>query len=123
MCCNTFGTFAPIDENFAGIEVDVADLDVDELAHAYSRTEEQFEQDLVLHVAAVLDGDFGVNKGIENMPYLKTLGRQINRPPHRDPILPPFLSECRLIERGGPRTGIAETAVRKPDAIPRSRSR
>ena len=24
-------------------------------------------------------GDFGVNKGIENIPYLKTLGRQINR--------------------------------------------
>jgi hypothetical protein len=24
-------------------------------------------------------GDFGVNKGIENMPYLKNLGRQINR--------------------------------------------
>jgi hypothetical protein len=24
-------------------------------------------------------GDFGVNKGIENMPYLKALGRQINR--------------------------------------------
>jgi hypothetical protein len=24
-------------------------------------------------------GNFGVNKGIQNMPYLKTLGRQINR--------------------------------------------
>ena len=30
------GSFAPIDENFAGIEVDIADLDVDELVHGYS---------------------------------------------------------------------------------------
>ena len=36
---NTFLAIAPIDENFAGIEVDVADLAVDELAHAYSRIE------------------------------------------------------------------------------------
>jgi hypothetical protein len=50
------GPFAPIDENFAGIEVDIADLDVDELVHAYSGIEEQFEQDLVLHIAAILDG-------------------------------------------------------------------
>jgi hypothetical protein len=56
MCCNTFLPFAPIDENFAGIEIHIADLDVDELAHAYRRIEEQCEQDLVLHVAAVLDG-------------------------------------------------------------------
>src|ERR1700730_9528439 len=51
---NLVGTL--IDENFAGIEVDIADLDVDELAHAYSRIEEQFEQDLMLHIAAFLDG-------------------------------------------------------------------
>jgi hypothetical protein len=43
-------------KNLAGIEVDIADLDVDELAHAHRRIEEQLEQDLVLHVTAVLDG-------------------------------------------------------------------
>jgi len=48
--------FAAIDKNLAGIEVDIADLDVDELAHAHRRIEEQLEQDLVLHVTAVLDG-------------------------------------------------------------------
>jgi len=48
------GSFAPIDENFAGIEVDIPDLDVDEFVHAYSGIEEQFEQDLVLHIAALL---------------------------------------------------------------------
>jgi hypothetical protein len=37
-------------------EVDITDLDVDELAHAHRRIEEQLEQDLVLHVTAVLDG-------------------------------------------------------------------
>jgi hypothetical protein len=47
---------APIDENFAGIEVDIPDLDVDEFVHVYSGIEEQFEQDLVLHIAALLDG-------------------------------------------------------------------
>ena len=50
------GAFAAIDKNLAGIEVDIADLDVDELAHAHRRIEEQLEQDLVLHVTAVLDG-------------------------------------------------------------------
>ncbi len=50
------GSFAPIDENFAGIEVDIPDLDVDEFVHAYNGIEEQFEQDLVLHIAALLDG-------------------------------------------------------------------
>jgi len=40
----------------SGIEVDIADLDVDEFVHAYSGIEEQFEQDLVLHIAALLDG-------------------------------------------------------------------
>jgi hypothetical protein len=34
--------FAPINETFAGVEVDISDLDVDELAHAYNRIEEQF---------------------------------------------------------------------------------
>ena len=48
------GSFAPIDENFAGVEVDIPDLDVDEFVHAYSGIEEQFEQDLVLHIAALL---------------------------------------------------------------------
>ena len=66
------GAFAPIDQNFAGIEVDVADLDVDELAHAYSRIEEQFEQDLVLHVAAVLDGSEG--------PFQIGVGKQLRQP-------------------------------------------
>src|SRR5260221_10584768 len=50
------GSFAPIDENFAGIEGDIPDLDVDEFVHAYNGIEEQFEQDLVLHIAALLDG-------------------------------------------------------------------
>jgi hypothetical protein len=66
------GAFAPIDENFAGIEVDIADLDVDELAHAYSRIEEQFEQDLVLHVAAVLDGS--------EEPFQIGVGKQLRQP-------------------------------------------
>ena len=44
------GAFAAIDKNLAGTEVDIADLDVDELAHAHRRIEEQLEQDLVLHV-------------------------------------------------------------------------
>jgi hypothetical protein len=66
------GAFAPIDQNFAGIEVDVADLDVDELAHAYSRIEEQFEQDLVLHVAAVLDGS--------EEPFQTGVGKQLRQP-------------------------------------------
>jgi hypothetical protein len=35
------GAFAAIDKNLAGIEVDIADLDVDELAHAHRRIEEQ----------------------------------------------------------------------------------
>ena len=52
----TFLSFAAIDKNLAGMEVDIADLDVDELAHAHRRIEEQLEQDLVLHVTAVLDG-------------------------------------------------------------------
>ncbi len=50
------GALAAIDEDLAGIEVDIADLDVDELAHAHGRVEEQFEQDLVLHVTTALDG-------------------------------------------------------------------
>ena len=50
------GTFAAIDKNLAGIEVDIADFDVDELAHAHRRIEKQLEQYLVLHVTAVLDG-------------------------------------------------------------------
>ena len=50
------GAFAAIDKNLADIEVDIADLDLDELAHAHRRIEEQLEQDLVLHVTAVLDG-------------------------------------------------------------------
>jgi hypothetical protein len=29
---------------------------MDEFVHAYSGIEEQFEQDLVLHIAALLDG-------------------------------------------------------------------
>jgi hypothetical protein len=41
---------ARIDKNLAGIEVDIADLDVDELAHAHRRIEEQLEQDLVLQI-------------------------------------------------------------------------
>jgi hypothetical protein len=40
MLSKTFAPFAPIDENFAGIEIHIADLDVDELARAYSRIEE-----------------------------------------------------------------------------------
>ena len=39
---------------FAGIEVDIADLDVDELAHAYSSIEEQFEQDLLRRIKDLL---------------------------------------------------------------------
>jgi hypothetical protein len=58
------GAFAPIDQNFAGIEVDVA--------HAYSRIEEQFEQDLVLHVAAVLDGS--------EEPFQTGVGKQLRQP-------------------------------------------
>ena len=50
------GALAAIDKDLAGLEIHIADLDLDELAHAHGRIEEQFEQDLVLHVAAVLDG-------------------------------------------------------------------
>ena len=31
------GAFAAIDKNLAGLEVDIADLDADELAHAHRR--------------------------------------------------------------------------------------
>jgi hypothetical protein len=37
----------------AGIEVDVADLGVNELVHAQGSIEQQFEKNLMLHVAAV----------------------------------------------------------------------
>jgi hypothetical protein len=43
-------------KDLAGLEIHIADLDLDELAHAHGRIEEQFEQDFMLHVAAVLDG-------------------------------------------------------------------
>ena len=56
------GAFAPIDENFAAIEV----------AHAYSRIKEQFEQDLVVHVATVLDGS--------EEPFQIGVGKQLRQP-------------------------------------------
>ena len=48
-----FGALAPIDENLAGLTVHVASLDVH--AHAHGRRKEPCEQDLVRHIAAVLD--------------------------------------------------------------------
>ena len=66
------GAFTPVDENFAGIEVDIADLDVDEFVHAYSGIEEQFEQDLVLHIAALLDGS--------EEPFQIGVGKQLRQP-------------------------------------------
>src|SRR5258708_39862729 len=53
------GAFAPIDENFAGIEVDIADLDVDEFVHAYSGIEEQFDPATLLPRARFRPADGG----------------------------------------------------------------
>jgi hypothetical protein len=50
------GALPAIYKDFAGLEIHIADLDLDELAHAHGRIEEQLEQDLMLHVTAVLDG-------------------------------------------------------------------
>ena len=51
-----FGALTAIDKDLAGLEVNVTDLDVHELACAHGSIEEQFEQDLMLYIAAVLDG-------------------------------------------------------------------
>ena len=72
MLSATFGTFAPIDQNFAGIEVDVADLDVDELADPNGGVEEQLEHNLVLKVVAVLDGS--------EEPFQIGVGKQLRQP-------------------------------------------
>ena len=50
------GALAAIDKDLAGLEIHIADLDLDELADAHGRIEDEFEQDLMLHVTAVLDG-------------------------------------------------------------------
>ena len=72
MLSATFGTFAPIDQNFAGVEIDVADLDVDELADPNGGVEEQLEHNLVLKVAAVLDGS--------EEPFQIGVGKQLRQP-------------------------------------------
>ena len=71
-CWATFGTFAPIDQNVAGIEVDVANLDVDELADPNGGVEEQLEHNLVLEVAAVLDGS--------EEPFQIGVGKRLRQP-------------------------------------------
>ena len=67
ICASVLGTLATVDEDFAAIKVDVADLDVHQLADAHGCIEEEFEEDFVLHVTAGLNGpkkalQFGVSQ-------------------------------------------------------------
>ena len=62
-----FRALAAVDEDLAAIEIDVSDLDVDQFADPHRRIEEELHQDLLLHIAGVLDSakeafEFGVGQ-------------------------------------------------------------